>query len=449
MDGCRYRSYKRDIIKINVTHKPCSGSLDYSGEPYIFFDYERERNVCNIDTKVNNDILQYAIEKGMIDIAYMQEQIEMNKRKELLEKHPYKIWEGSDHLWHTYLPDNEKGRVPRKRRTESEIQDVVCEYWKKELENPTVKDVYNDWICGKYEREEISKATVDRYQRQFDESMSEFGKRRIKSVEECDIEDFILSAIYENELTVKGYSNLRTLIYGIFKRAKKKKYIDYSITEVISDIDISRKLFRKNKKSDEQLVFSEVETEKITNYIEPSDADIIDLGILLLFKTGLRPGELCGLKREDVGKNKIHVLRTEINYKDENGKNVYEVRDFPKTEAGIRDVIVPNSSQWILSEIRKRNPFGEYVFERGGKRIRTYTFTFRLKLICRKLGIAERSLNKIRKTYASILIDGGADESLVISQMGHTDIKTTKNFYYKNRKNDIQKEEQINNVIGL
>ena len=393
--------------------------------------------------------MQYAIEHGMIDMSYVQDQVNMNKRKELLEKHPYKIWEGTDHLWHTYLPDNKKGRVPRKRKSESEIQDVICEYWRKELENPTVKDVYDEWISGKYEREEISKATVDRYKRQFDESMSEFGKRRIKTVEGCDIEDFILSAIYENELTVKGYSNLRTLIYGIFKRAKKKKYIDYSITEVISDIDISRKLFRKNKKSDEQLVFSEDETERIANYIESSYADIIDLGILLLFKTGLRPGELCGLKREDLDKNKIHVLRTEINYKDENGKNVYEVRNFPKTEAGIRDVIVPNSSHWILSEIRKRNPFGEYVFERNGKRIRTYTFTFRLKLICRRLGIAERSLNKIRKTYASILIDGGADESLVISQMGHTDIKTTKHYYYKNRKNDAQKEELINHVIGL
>ena len=395
------------------------------------------------------ELLQYALEYGMIDVSYVQEQVNMNKRKELLEKHPYSIWEGKDHLWHTYLPDNEKGRVPRKRKSEAEIQDVICEYWKNELENPTVKDVYNEWISGKYEREEISKATVDRYNRQFDESMSDFGKRRIKSVEECDIEDFILSAIYENELTVKGYSNLRTLIYGIFKRAKKRKYVDYSITEVISDMEISRKLFRKNKKTEEELVFSENETERILDYIISSDMDLIDLGIALLFKTGLRPGELSGLRREDVEKNKIKVSRTEISYKDENGKNIYVVRDFPKTEAGIRDVIVPKNSQWILYEIRKRNPFGEYVFERNGKRIRTYTFTFRLKAICRKLGIAERSLNKIRKTYASILIDGGADESLVISQMGHTDIKTTKNYYYKNRKNDSQKEEQINNVIGL
>ncbi len=35
----------------------------------------------------------------------MQEKIEMAKRKELLEKHPYKISQGKDGNWRTYLPD--------------------------------------------------------------------------------------------------------------------------------------------------------------------------------------------------------------------------------------------------------------------------------------------------------------------------------------------------------
>lgn len=43
-----------------------------------------------------DDLLKYAVENGMIDLSYVQEQIEMNKRKELLDKHPYKIWEGKD-----------------------------------------------------------------------------------------------------------------------------------------------------------------------------------------------------------------------------------------------------------------------------------------------------------------------------------------------------------------
>lgn len=44
----------------------------------------------------------------MINVSDVQEQIKMNKRKELLEKHPYSIWEGSDGNWYTYVPDDTK-----------------------------------------------------------------------------------------------------------------------------------------------------------------------------------------------------------------------------------------------------------------------------------------------------------------------------------------------------
>ena len=396
-----------------------------------------------------NAVLQYAVEHDMLDVQYVQDQIEMLKREELLKKHPYKIWQGKDGKWRTYLPDEEKGRSMKKRNTEAEIKNIVAEYWKEKTENPTVRELYDEWITDKLKRQEIVKETRDRYNRQFDESLQEFGKRRIKTIEEFDIEDTILNAIYEHDLTAKGYSNLRTLFYGIFKRAKKKKMIEFSITEVIADMDISKKSFRKVIKTDEELVFSEDETAKVTNYIMESDLDILNLGILLYFKSGARPGELVALKREDVMGRVLHIRRTEIFYKGDDGKNVYEVRDFPKTAAGIREVILPSSAEWVLKEIRKRNPFGEYLFEKNGGRIRTYTFTSRLKTICWKLGIVNKSLNKIRKTYGTILLDSGVEESLVIAQMGHTDIKTTKRYYYRNRKNLQQKSEVIDKVSGL
>ena len=396
-----------------------------------------------------NAVLQYAVDHDMLDVQYVQDQIEMLKREELLKKHPYKIWQGKDGKWRTYLPDEEKGRNMKKRNTEAEIEDLVAEYWKEKLENPTVRELYDEWITDKLKRKEIVKETRDRYNRQFDESLQEFGKRRIKTIAEFDIEDTILNAIYEHDLTAKGYSNLRTLFYGIFKRAKKKKMVDFSITEVIADMDISKKSFRKVIKTDEELVFSEDETDEVINYIMESDLDILNLGILLYFKSGARPGELVALKPEDVMGRVLHIRRTEIFYKGDDGKNIYEVRDFPKTAAGIREVILPSSSEWILKEIRKLNPFGEYLFERSGERIRTYTFTSRLKTICRKLGIVKKSLNKIRKTYGTILLDNGVEESLVIAQMGHTDIKTTKRYYYRNRKNLQQKSEVIDKVSGL
>ena len=85
---------------------------------------------------MNSEMLNYAIEQGIIDLSHIQDAVNMNKRKEILEQHPYSIWESKDGKWHTYLPDEEKGRVPRRRNTREAIEDVIVRYYE-EQENCT------------------------------------------------------------------------------------------------------------------------------------------------------------------------------------------------------------------------------------------------------------------------------------------------------------------------
>ena len=399
-------------------------------------------------SKEEQEILQYMVDNGIIDLQDCREKIEMAKREEYLGKHPYKIWKGKDGLWNTYLPDEEKKRIPRRRKTKKEIEDVVIAYWKSQEENPTVKAVYEEWVQGKLNRNEIQKATKDRYDRQFKECFKAIKNRRIKNISDAELEDFILDTIAKEQLTRKAYSNFRTLIYGIFRRAKKRKFISYSITEFVSDIDISRKMFRKVIKEEEDLVFTETDTDKVLTYFANIEMDIIDMGLLLLFKTGLRPGELAGLKSCDVGEGVLDVCRTEIRYLDDNGKTVFEVGDFPKTEAGIRHVIIPENARWLIKAIKRKNPFGEFLFEVNGERLLIYQFSQRLQTICKKLGIKKKSPNKIRKTYGTILLDNAVDESVIISQMGHTSILTTKKYYYRDRKNMERKEKIISDALA-
>ncbi len=393
-----------------------------------------------------NNLLKYIEENSIIDLTYVQEKMEMQEREEILRKHPYAIWEDKGGIWHTYLPDKEKGRISRKRKSKEEIESVVIQYWREQDE--TVKTLFDEWMATKLQRGEISEATRDRYSRQFEQCFGDFANRNVKSISEYDIEEFILNTIHECELTQKGFSNFRTLIYGIFRLAKKKKKVLYSISQVLEDMEISRKSFRKVEKSDDEQVFMVDELPRVIEYLE-ENLDMVNLGLLLIFKTGLRVGELAGLKNVDVKNGVIHVNRTEISHKGSDGAMVYEVRDFPKTDAGIREVILPDNYEWILRKIRVLNPFGEYLFEKDGERIRTYVFRNRLYTVCKKAEAKRKSPHKARKTYGSILIDSGVPESTVINQMGHTDIKTTKQHYYKNRRSVVQIKDEINKVEGL
>ena len=66
-----------------------------------------------VGAKRINDLglLKIALESDMIDLSTIQKQIDMQKRKELLNTHPYAVWEGKNGKWYTYLPVEEKGRV--------------------------------------------------------------------------------------------------------------------------------------------------------------------------------------------------------------------------------------------------------------------------------------------------------------------------------------------------
>ena len=122
--------------------------------------------------------LQYAIDNGIIDLPNIQSIIEMTKRHELLEKHPFKIWYGTDNKWHTYLPDEEKGRVPRKRNTREEIEKVIIEYWNESINSPTIEEVFNEWNDYRLELKKISKSSHIRLQQVFKRHYLEFGKKK-------------------------------------------------------------------------------------------------------------------------------------------------------------------------------------------------------------------------------------------------------------------------------
>lgn len=394
-----------------------------------------------------DELLKYAIENGMLDLSYVQEKIEMNKRKELLEKHPWSISQGKDGKWRTYIPDGKSGRKMIKRKTKESIEDDVIAFWRKETENPTVKEIFYEWLNQKLEYQDICISTFNRYEvdfKKFFEDDSRFSEKRIREVKENEIKPFIRKAISFYSLSAKGFSNLRTLVFGIFKYAKEKEYINWSISQTVNDMEIPRKSFRKVIKEDDEEVFSDLEIEKLFDYLI-KDMDILNLGIILMFCTGVRVGELVAIKKEDISGNCIKIRRTEVTYK-KDGNTICEVRDYPKTEAGIRTVFVPNEFSSVLSKLKSMSFDDGYLFQFNGCRVKAMQIRKRLYLICKRTGIKKKSPHKLRKTYISILLDNGVDKRLVQDVAGHAEILTSERNYHRNRKSDDKKQRILSNL---
>ena len=245
------------------------------------------------------ELLKYAVDSGILDIALVQKQVTMQKREKLLNKNPYKIYQGKDENWYSYLPDEVKGRRKIKAKRREAVEQKIIDYWKEREDDPTVAEIFNRWISQKLELEEISRATYDRYLMDFQRYFDGIKDKRIKRIDECDLETFIRNSIHDFDMTSKAFSNFRTLIYGIFKYAKRKKYVKFSITYTLKDMDISPKAFKHVVRQAKDQVYMPDEKERMEMYLR-NHLDIVNLGLLFMFKTGVRVGELSALKRKDV-----------------------------------------------------------------------------------------------------------------------------------------------------
>ena len=63
--------------------------------------YEEKKTEKKTQVNYSPEILRFIINNCNINLDDIQNDMEQMERKELLEKHPYKIWEGKDGEWYT------------------------------------------------------------------------------------------------------------------------------------------------------------------------------------------------------------------------------------------------------------------------------------------------------------------------------------------------------------
>ena len=291
------------------------------------------------------NLLQFALEHDMIDLSSIQAEADEMERKRLLQQHKNKIWQGKNGKWYTYLDDK-----LTKRETKQGLENLLVDHYRYLLESPPFEKVFYEWSDKKLEYGEIQKQTYDNYRTEYKCLIADSGldKMRVREITEPILEDFIKTTIKEHGLTTKRWGNLRIIISGTIKYAKKLGYSDISMRVFLDELELSHKLFNNKPVKDEEQVFTKEEEHKIKNYIWAREPSLVELGVLLGFETGMRRGEIAALMKEDVDELVLHVRRTEIKYKDENGKTAYAIRNSTKGRDGCRDVILTDKAKVIL-----------------------------------------------------------------------------------------------------
>lgn len=388
------------------------------------------------------DFLQFFENYDTLLATFIRQEYEKMNRQKILDQ--TKIWKATDGRWKAYVDVAGKRRLIAKANRAALEDEIINTY-----KDPKIKfrDCYELWIAEKLEYNEIQKATYDRYQADFKRYIigSELEHKEIKTIDELFLENFIKAKISEEHLTAKNWGNMRTLINGAMIYARKHGYTDMRISLFLSELQLSSKIFERKIVRDESQVFAKDEETRIENYIT-DNPDVLSLGVALAFVTGLRVGEVAALKWSDYMGDFLSVSRTEIKYIGEHGERIEDVRESTKGRDGHRQVVLSDSAQSILEKLRAYTGTGEWMFTRDGQRIKARWLSLRITKLCKELKLPHRSFHKIRKTYATKLFDAGVSETIIKKQMGHTEILTTKQFYYFNNEQVAEIKDRLNKV---
>lgn len=174
---------------------------------------------------------------------------------------------------------------------------------------------------------------------------------------------------------------------------------------------------------------SDTEQKRLMDYLN-ANMSLTAFGILLSLCMGLRIGELCGLKWEDVDFQRkiLHIRRTVQRITSANGNRKTKiVISAPKSATSCRDIAIPD----FLMEYFKmyRDEAGFYILSGTDKPVEPRTMQYRYKKILQNAEIGNHNYHKLRHTFATNCAEHGFDVKTLSTVLGHSSVNLTLNRY--------------------
>lgn len=253
-----------------------------------------------------------------------------------------------------------------------------------------------------------------------------FFNAKLNSITDKNICEFIQSLKNEN-LSSKRIKDILTLL-----------------NEFLSYNGIKLKCAYTSQIKKKIKTFSVEEINKIERDVLKNN-DIKKFAVLFTLFTGIRIGELCALKWEDIDLNAkvIHITKNVIRIKSNKGNTKTLTKlDTPKTITSIRDVPINNNLIKNLQALKGSD--NEYILTGTDEYMPPNVYYYFYKNYMKSLGILEHNFHSIRHTFATRSLEFGMDIKTLSVLLGHASIKITLDLYV--HITEEEKRKQINKI---
>ncbi len=164
------------------------------------------------------------------------------------------------------------------------------------------------------------------------------------------------------------------------------------------------------------------------------DMNEVKFLIYMTLYTGIRIGEACALRWEDIDLDaKLLYVRQTVSrvWFTHNGKKKSKlVIGSPKTDSSLRCIPICSKLYSILSSFPYRKKQG-YILESNTSSsfVSPRTFEYRYKAILKKCALEPVNYHALRHTFATRCIERGVDIKSLSEILGHADVSVTLNTY--------------------
>ena len=362
---------------------------------------------------------------------------------------------------------DENGKLIRKQfygKTQREVKEKLEEY-KKQLslgalpndDKLTLEQWYYTWLFD-YRIKDLKPKSFEKYEGIYRNYIkdTQLGRLKLKDLRATHLQKYYNDLMDKDKKPTSTIKGLNTRLKPCLAEAEKQGYIQKNYCKLVT--------LPKDNTSREIKVLT---PEQQKSFIAVLVGHELEMLFLTALSTGLRLGEILGLKWSDIDFNTgiLTVNRTlqRVTEIDRNGNRKSKViEQLPKTKNSIRTIPLPKNMLAKLKDhkvhqSKNKLQIGElysnndYVFcDKLGYPLDDKRPNRNLKSILNKLGIDPLKFHGLRHTYATRLFEAGVPPKTVQVLMGHYDISITMDIYtHVMESTKLEAVDKLNEIFTL
>ncbi len=283
--------------------------------------------------------------------------------------------------------------------------------------NLTLNNLFTIWFADISLK--VKESTYMNYQMKFEKHISSsIGKTYYDKLTVENLNAFIQCKM-SSGLSAKYSADIAGVIKSVCRFAKKR--FGYE--------DKSEFITVPKGKSKEKELLNKMEQSRLNNYLI-FNPTVTNVGILLSSATGIRIGELCALKWEniDLKKGIISIKNTAQRIKNIGGESSTKlVVTSPKSSSSVRKIPLPEFIIPLLSELKANNNC--FLLSGTKSIVEPRVMQYRFKRILSELKLTDVSFHSLRHLFATNCIALGVDVKTLSEILGHSSVEITLNRY--------------------